>query len=84
MSIKFYVRRKGLDTQMNEIKDNYAPTATATATAEPRNREWKIIKYWKNRPAVVPRFAPRFSLAAAVFIFQFFSKVDRDRDRDRG
>ena len=47
MSIKFYVMRKGLDTQMNEIKDNYAltTTATATATAEPRNRGWKIIEY---------------------------------------
>ena len=68
-----------------EIIDNDTPTATATATAtaEPRNRDWKIRKYWKNRSAVVARFAPRFSLVAAVFIFQFFSKVDRDRDRDR-
>ena len=39
MSNKFYVRRKDLNTQINEIKDNYTPTATATATAEPRNRE---------------------------------------------
>ena len=60
----------------------YAPTATAIV--EPRNRGCKNIKCWKNRPAVVPRLAPRFSLAATVFIFSvFFQSQPRPRPRPR-
>ena len=57
--IKFNVRRKGVDSQKDKIKNNYA--LPETATAEPRNRERKIRKIEKRDPL--------FSLEAAVFIF---------------